>query len=188
MISDCALLPCGARAWVPRGLAPPPAHTRPLDCWLYSQGRWGQRARRRTSQLRVERNSWAGGVLEAPGCRGAHVGTQKSSRGAPWFAVRVAAVVGVGLSQLRAGAADLAGVLPAPRLNCSHLCAGALKCPRHRARGGRGCCLPSPQPANRRSGRAPALRCLSDGVHLWGHGEARADPGPRPSHRPQIQR
>lgn len=93
--------------------------------------------------LRVEQNSWAGGALGAPGCWGAHVGTQKSSRGAPWIAVRVAAVVGVGLSQLRPGAADLAGGSAAPRLSCRHLGAGALNCRGHRARGSRRCYLPS---------------------------------------------
>lgn len=35
---------------------------------------------------------------------------------------------------------------------------------------------------------APPLCAVSDGVRLRGHGEARADPGPRPTLRPQIQR
>lgn len=56
--------------------------------------------RRRNSPRLLEQDSRAGRVLGSPGSRGAHVGTQKLSRGVPRIAVRVAATAGVRLSQL----------------------------------------------------------------------------------------
>lgn len=47
---------------------------------------------------------------------------------------------------------------------------------------------PPPARSQRPAAGAPPLCAVSDGVRLRDHGEARADPGPRPAHRPQIQR
>lgn len=100
-------------ASVPRNLVLPPLHTCSLDSWAIGRAATRPEVRRRTSSRRVGQDSRAGPALGSPGCRGAHVGTQKLSRGAPRIAVRVAATAGVRLeSVVRPGVADPAGGLP----------------------------------------------------------------------------
>lgn len=92
--------PCAAHRVGPADLCPASLHTRSLDSWAAL----GAPASRERAGAAAPRRAWpawkAGRALVAPGRRGAHVGTQRPSRGAPRIAVRVAVAAGVGLSQL----------------------------------------------------------------------------------------
>lgn len=103
--------------------------------------------------------------------------------------MRVAAAAGVGLSQfVTPGAADPTGGPRDPRPGSRSGASGVVSlAPVPELRGAGAATVPRPRQRTAAAG-APPLCAVSYGVRLRGHGEARADPGPRPSFRPQIQR
>lgn len=147
---------------------------------------------RRTTWPRKRTSSaWRAGPARGLRAAGARTSARRApSRGEePRLAVRVAAAAGVGLSQfVTPGAADPTGGPRDPRPGSRRGASGVVSlAPVPELRGAGAATVPRPRQRTAAAG-APPLCAVSYGVRLRGHGEARADPGPRPSFRPQIQR